>query len=89
MDKEFSAKLQRSTFKAYSAYVVMSGSVSFFRTKSPVKVRGTIDGHPFLGSFMTARNGAHRLAVKAHMLKLLGKSEGDTVVIRLEECLLV
>ncbi len=85
MNNEFTAKLQPSPRGDGSTYVVMSGSARFFGTRASVKVRGTIDGHPFLGSFIAARDGTHRLPVKPHTLKLIGKREGDTVVIRLEE----
>ena len=84
LDHNFTAQLQKDG--AFATYVTVPGSAELLGTRRPVKVGGTIDGHPFTATLMPSGDGPHWLPIKAALCKLIGKDQaGVEVTFRLEQ----
>ena len=55
-----------------------------FGTKSQVRVKGTVDGHPFQSTLLPTGGGGHFLVVKSDVRKAIVKEAGETVRVTIE-----
>ncbi|WP_053205475.1 DUF1905 domain-containing protein [Jiangella muralis] len=86
IDVRFGATLTQGGVNAPDSWtvVVMADSARVFGTRQPVKVAGTMDGHPFEATLLPLGDGTHIVPVKAAVRKAIGKGAGDDVTIHLQ-----
>jgi hypothetical protein len=84
IDVTFTAPIVRDETKGGWTIVVMPGSSEILGTRRPVRVAGTMDGHPFEATLLPLGDGTHMVPVKAALRKVVGKDTGTEVTVRLE-----
>jgi hypothetical protein len=84
LDYRFTAPLEKDG--AFATFVTVPGSAELLGTRRPVKVTGTIDGHPFAATLMPSGDGPHWLPIKVALCKLIGKDQaGEQVGFHFEQ----
>ena len=84
IDARFTAPIRSDMGPGAWSVVVRPESGSFFGTRRPVKVGGTIDGHPFRATLLPMGDGEHLVPLKAELRSAIGKGTGDTVDVHLD-----
>ena len=74
LDHAFVGPIIRETNSGWLC-VVMPDSGNFFGTRRPVKIAGTIDGHPFNATMLPMGDGTHMVPIKAALRSTIGKHE--------------
>lgn len=78
LDQTFTAPIQKDG--SFATYLTVPDSAEVLGTRRPVKIGGTIDGHPFTATLMPSGRGPHWLPLKAALCNLIGKDEAGTEV---------
>ena len=84
IDTTFTAPIRRDMGPGGWTVVVMPGSGEYFGTRKPVKVGGTIDGHPFEATLLPMGDGTHMVPLRAGLRTAVAKGDGDDVTVHLD-----
>jgi hypothetical protein len=85
IDASFTAAIKRDMGPRSWTVVDMPNSGEFFGTRKPVRVAGTIDGHPFDATLLPLGDGTHMVPIKAALRIAIGKGDGESVSVHLRE----
>lgn len=84
LDHTFTAPIHKDG--TFATYLVVEGSAELLGTRRPVKVSGTVDGHPFDATLMPSGEGLHWLPLKKAYCNAIGKdAAGQEVTVHLHQ----
>jgi hypothetical protein len=85
IDLAFTAPVRGAMGPRDWTVVIMPNSGELLGTRKPVKVAGTMDGHPFAATLLPMGDGTHLVPIKAALRKAVGKGDGENVDVHLVE----
>jgi hypothetical protein len=84
--RRFEAVLVRPEGTGTWAYLVVPFDTSKeFGTTSQVRVKGTVDGHPYRSTLLPTGDGGHFLVVKSDIRRAIAKEAGERVEVAMEK----
>ena len=84
IDHLFTGRIEKDG--AFATYLTVPGSAELLGTRRPVRVGGTVDGHPFTATLMPSGDGPHWLPLKKALCAQVGKSAaGEEVTVHLQQ----
>lgn len=81
--QEFDVTLFKDEGSSGVGFIVPFSVEDVFGAKAQVKVRGTIDGHPYRGS-IAPHSGKYYMVVRRDLREALAKTGGDTIHVVME-----
>lgn len=82
LDAAFSVPIAKDG--SFPTYLELPGYEVVLRTRRPVRVSGTLDGHPFEATLMPSGAGPHWLPLRSALCVGIGKDQaGDVVEVHL------
>lgn len=81
--QEFDVTLFKDEGSTGVGFVVPFNVKKIYGTDEPVKVRGTIDGHPYRGS-IAPHSGKHYMVIRRDVREAIAKTGGDTIHVVME-----
>lgn len=85
IELEFTAAIQQADTPGGWTIAIFPGSGEILGTRKPVRVAGTMDGHPFEATLLPMGDGTHMVPIRAALRTVVGKGDGEPVVIHLSE----
>ena len=83
--QKFQVKLFKDENSSGVGFIVPFNVQEVFGSRAQVRVRGTIDGHPFRSALAPMGSGAHVMPVKKSLRETIGKAGGETINVVMEK----
>lgn len=83
--QKFQVKLFKDENSSGVGFIVPFNVQEVYGSRAQVRVRGTIDGHPFRSAIAPMGGGTHVMPIKKSLRETIGKADGETVNVVMEK----